>query len=244
MPKGLLGKKIGMSRYFTEAGDAVAVTFIEVGPCTALQVKASEKDGYSAVQLGFGKRPKKAINKPEAGHFKKASVEPVRFIKEIAIDNGEEIKLSQQFFVDIFKQGDFVDISGLSIGKGFQGGMKRWNWKGGKASHGSMTHRRPGSIGASAYPSRVVKGHHMPGHMGNDWVTVQNLEIVEIDKDKNLLIVKGAVPGPKTNYLIVRKAIKGKKRSAEEPKEKAEEKPKEKAEKKPKEKPKKAAKKK
>ena len=212
MPKGLLGKKIGMSQYFTEAGDAVVVTFIEAGPCMALQLKTPEKDGYSAVQLGFEKKSKKSTKRPELGHFKKVKVEPVRFIREVKIDNNEEIKPGQQFFIDIFKPGDAVDISGLSIGKGFQGGMKRWNWTGGKASHGSMTHRRPGSIGASAYPSRVVKGHHMPGHMGNDLVTVQNLEVVEIDREKNLLVIKGAVPGPEGNYLVIKKAIKAKKR--------------------------------
>ncbi len=222
MPKGLLGKKIGMSQYFTETGDAVAVTYIETGPCVALQVKTSEKDGYSAVQLGFEKKAKKSIKKSEAGHFKKAKVEPVRFVKEVKIDNNEEIKPGKQFFVDIFKPGDLVDISGLSIGKGFQGGMKRWNWRGGKASHGSMTHRRPGSIGASAFPSRVIKGQHLPGHMGNDRVTIHNLEIVEIDKEKNLLLVKGAVPGPKGNYLVVRKAIKGKKKPVHKNEAKAE----------------------
>jgi len=219
MPKGLLGKKIRMSQYFTSTGDAIATTLIEVGPCIALQIKTEDKDGYSAVQLGFDKKSKKTTKRPELGHFKKARTEPLRFIKEVAIDNAEEIKPGQKFFLDTFEQGDFVDISGLSIGKGFQGGMKRWHWHGGGASHGSMTHRRPGSIGASAYPSRVLKGHHMPGHMGNDWVTVQNLEVMEINKDSNLMVVKGAVPGSAGNYLVVRKAVKGKKLPAKKPEE-------------------------
>ncbi len=205
-----------MSQYFTSTGDAIATTLIEVGPCIALQLKTEDKDGYSAVQLGFDKKSKKTTKKPELGHFEKAKTEPLRFIKEVTIDNAEEIKPGQQFFVDTFKQGDFVDISGISIGKGFQGGMKRWHWHGGGASHGSMTHRRPGSIGASAYPSRVFKGQHMPGHMGNDRVTVQNLEVMEINKDSNLMIVKGAVPGYAGNYLVVRKAIKGKKKPVHE----------------------------
>lgn len=202
MPKGLLGKKIGMSRCFNESGEVVPVTFIEAGPCKVLQVKTADKDGYPALQLGFDNKRQKTS---------KTKTQPLRFIKEVGKDAGEEIKPGQQLTVDVFKQGEFVDITGKSIGKGFQGGMKRWNWSGGKASHGSTTHRRPGSIGASAYPSRVVKGHHMPGHMGNEWVTVQNLEVVEIHKEDNILVIKGAVPGPKGNYLLIRKALKGKK---------------------------------
>lgn len=217
MPNGLLGKKLGMSHYFTPDGNSVAVTLIEAGPCTTLQVKTPEKDGYSAVQLGFDEKPKKSANKPEQGRFNKASSNPLRFIKEVAIDNAEAVKIGDKFFVDIFEQGDIVDISGVSIGKGFQGGMKRWHWRGGKRSHGSMFHRAPGSIQSGPRLTKVTPGHHLPGHMGFDQVTVQNLEVMEIDKDKNLIIVNGAVPGPDGNYLVIKKAKKLKKRSAQKP---------------------------
>jgi len=216
MPKGLLGKKIGMGQHFTASGNAVVVTYVEAGPCVVLQVKNAEKDGYSAVQLGFEKKPVRLTKKPELGHFKKAKSEPLRFVREVALTQDEQLKQGDKISVDMFEQGDFLDVVGVSIGKGFQGGMKRWNWSGGKASHGSMTHRRVGSIGASAYPSRVVKGHHMPGHMGSDVVSIQNLEVIEVDNENNLLVVKGAVPGYSGNYLIIKKALKAKKKPMQE----------------------------
>ncbi|MBN1405802.1 MAG: 50S ribosomal protein L3 [Candidatus Omnitrophica bacterium] len=210
MPKSLLGKKIGMTTCFNETGEPEAVTVIEVGPCTALQVKTKEKDGYSAVQLGFDKKKQKHTTKPMLGHFKKVNAEPMRFIREVNLEANEEIKPGQQFLVDVFKKGDYVDVLGVSIGKGFQGGMKRWHWHGGKRTHGSMFHRAPGSIQSGPRLTKVTPGHHLPGHMGHDHVTVQNLEIADIDKDKNILVLKGAVPGPEKNYLIIRKSIKGK----------------------------------
>ncbi|MFH0732086.1 MAG: 50S ribosomal protein L3 [Candidatus Omnitrophota bacterium] len=217
MPKGLLGKKIGMSQYFTETGDAIVVTYIEAGPCTALQVKTKDKDGYEAVQLGFGKKRKKSTNKAQLGCFDKVKAQPLQFLREVKMEPKEEIKPGQEFFVDIFKPGDMVDIVGTSIGKGFQGGVKRWHWLGGCETHGSMTHRRPGSIGASAFPSRVIKGQHLPGHMGNCKVTAKNLEIIEVDKEHNLLVIEGAVPGYKGNYLVIKQALSAKKKKQKPP---------------------------
>ena len=207
MINGLLGKKIGMTQIFTKAGKSVPVTVIEAGPCVVLQVKSADKDGYTAVQLGFDAKSQNRTNKPDAGRFKKIKTDPVKFIREIRIDNTEGIKPADSVTVELFQAGDYVDIIGTSIGKGFQGGVKRWNWSRGPMSHGSMSHRAPGSIGATN-PDRVVKGHHLPGHMGNSRVTVQNMEVVDIDKENNLLIIKGAVPGAKGNYLVIKKAFK------------------------------------
>ncbi len=210
MMTGILGKKIGMSRIFKETGELIPVTVIEAGPCHIVQVKNKSRDGYSALQLGFDFRKEAGTKKPELGVYKKAKVAPRKFMKEIRLGEGKdaEHKVGDEICVDIFKQGDFVDISGISIGKGFQGGVKRWHWKGGGGSHGSMFHRAPGSIGASANPSRVFKGQHLPGHMGAERKTIQNLEVIEINKENNLLLVKGAVPGHKNSYLIIKKAKK------------------------------------
>jgi len=205
---GILGKKIGMTQIFKEDGLCVPVTAILAGPCSVVQIKNKENDGYDAVQLGFCDQKEHRVVKPQLSHFKKAKVHPKKFVREIAISDGEKFEIGQTIDVEIFKEGDFVDITGKSIGKGFQGGMKRWGWSGGPKTHGSMNHRRPGSIGATTTPGRVVKGHHLPGHMGNDKVTVQNLEVIKVDKENNMLMVKGAVPGHKNGYLIIRKAIK------------------------------------
>lgn len=212
MLNGLLGKKIGMTQIFEEAGRVIPVTVIEAGPCVVLQVKSVEKDGYSAVRIGFDEKKEAHTNKPQAGTFKKANTKPLTVIKEIRTNDTEGIKVADSIRLDMFTTGDYVDITGTSIGKGFQGGIKRWHWKGGPKSHGSMQHRAPGSIGASSDPSRVYKGQHLPGHMGSRKVTVHGLEVAEVDKENNLLLVKGAVAGAKGNYLIIRKSFKKKKK--------------------------------
>lgn len=208
MALGILGKKIGMTQIYRENGRIIPVTVIEAGPCYVLQVKSGEKDGYDAVQLGFIEKKEKNVTKPILGRFKKINVTPKRFIREIRISNEQKFEIGQQLKVDVFEIGDAVDITGTSIGKGFQGGMKRWHWKGGKKTHGSTSHRRPGSIGSSTDPSRVFKGHHLPGRMGGDTVTVQNIEVVKVDPENNLLVVEGAVPGAVNGLLVIKKAKK------------------------------------
>jgi large subunit ribosomal protein L3 len=199
---GILGKKIGMTQVFTEGGDRVCVTVIEAGPCPVLAVKGK------SIQLGFDVAKDNRMSKPLAGFFKKINVPVRKFIREIPKDPAREYKIGEELKADMFKTGDFVDISGISKGKGFQGGMKRWHWKGGMATHGSTSHRRVGSIGSTTTPGRVWKGHHMPGHMGNIGVTVQNVRVVKVDADNNILLVKGAIPGHKNAYLIIKKAKK------------------------------------
>lgn len=205
---GLLGKKIDMTHIFDEAGRFTPVTLIEAGPCYVLQVKTKEKDGYNAIQIAFGVKKEKNTTRAEAARFKKAGTGPMRFVKEIRMGDVQAYKLGQKLEADIFAKGDFVDVRGISIGRGFQGGVKRWGWSGGPGGHGSMFHRAPGSIQSGARLGRVTKGHHMPGHMGNDRVTIQNLEIIRIDKDNNLIAVKGCVPGHKNSYLIVKESKK------------------------------------
>jgi large subunit ribosomal protein L3 len=211
---GLLGKKVGMTQIFKDDGKVLPATVIEAGPCFILQIKSKKKDGYSAIQCGFDKQKKKRVNKPKLSHFKKAKVEPLKFIKEILIKEEDEdkLKLGQQLKANLFEPGDYVDITGTTIGKGFQGVMKRWNFRGHPASHGSTIHRAPGSIGASATPSRVVKGKKMPGRMGNEKNTIKNLEIIKVDAENNLLVVDGSVQGKKGNYLIINKSKKQKTR--------------------------------
>ncbi len=199
---GLLGKKLGMTNVFNEAGDMVCVTAIEAGPCAVLSVNAKN------VQLGFEQVVEKKLKKPQAGLFKKINVSPRKFIREIAKEANMEYKVGEELKVDVFKSGDFVDVTGTSIGKGFQGGMKRWHWKGGPETHGSTSYRRVGSMGSSTTPGRVFKGHHLPGHMGNVRVTVQNLKVVKVDPENNIVLVEGAVPGHKNNYVIIKKAVK------------------------------------
>jgi large subunit ribosomal protein L3 len=209
MNKGLLGKKLGMTRVFRDDGRSVPVTVIEAGPCTVLQIKTPDKDGYCAIQLGFEDKKEKVTAKPQLGAFKAAKVTPKKFIREIRLPNVDELKVGDNIAVDMFESGDAVDITGTSIGKGFQGGVKRWNWAGGKASHGSMHHRRVGSIGSgSSDPSRIYKGQHMPGRLGGERITVQNLEVVKVAKDNNLLLIEGAVPGHKNSYVVIKKAKK------------------------------------
>ena len=203
---GLLGKKIGMTQIYKENGKLVPVTVIEAGPCHVLQIKDKQNDGYESVQLGFDEKRESLANSPDAGRFKKAGVKPTRYIKELKLNGIDKYKVGQSILVDIFAAGDFVDVTGTSIGRGFQGGMKRWGWHGGDASHGSMFHRAVGSIESGPRLTRVTKGHHMPGHMGVDTVTILDLEVVKVDKDKNLLVIKGSVPGPENGYLIIKES--------------------------------------
>lgn len=202
---GILGKKIGMTQVFTaNEKRLIPVTAIEAGPCPVLAVK----DKW--IQLGFDSTPENRLKKPLAKYFLKLNISPQKIIREVSKEPGKEYKVGEEVKVDLFKAGDFVDITGTSLGKGFQGGMKRWNWHGGSKTHGSTSHRRIGSLGSSTTPGRVWKGHHLPGHMGMRRVTVQNLEVVKVDAQNNLLLVKGAVPGYKNSYLIIRKATKKK----------------------------------
>ncbi len=206
MVEGLIGQKLGMTQIYDKDGNVVPVTVIKVGPCAVIQKKTKEKDGYDAVQLGFlEEKPLKRPNRPTQGHFRKSGLPPCRIIREVHFSPGAEIKEGDKFFVDIFKEGERVHVTGTTKGKGFQGVVKRWGFRGGPASHGSMFHRRPGSIGASSFPSHVWKGMRMGGHMGQDRLTVRNLVVVKVDKENNLLLVKGAVPGPKGGYVLVRK---------------------------------------
>jgi large subunit ribosomal protein L3 len=208
MSPGILGKKIGMSQVFREDGQAVPVTLLKAGPCMVVQRKTPTADGYDAVQLGLVEfiKPQR-INKPATGHLKKAGAEGARFMREFHLRPGDDdFKAGDQVLVDQFKPKDMVDVIGISKGRGFAGVVKRHHFRGGEGSHGSMFHRAPGSIGASSYPSRVVPGMRMGGHMGHDRVTVRNLEIVDVDTEDNVLVVKGAVPGPNGGYVVVRRA--------------------------------------
>jgi len=201
--KGIIGKKLSMSQIYDKKERSIPVTLIQAGPCFVTQIKER------SIQIGFGST--KRVKKPLKGHLAKAKVNPVRVLKEISISKGEEYILGQELKVDIFKEGDYLDITGISKGKGFAGVMKRWGFAGGPASHGSKSHRRVGSIGSgSAYPSRVLKGKKMPGRMGRDRITVQNLEVMKVEPEKNLLLVKGAMPGARGGYLIIKEALKKK----------------------------------
>ena len=205
---GILGKKIGMTHLFDESGRVVPVTMIEAGPCYVVQIKQKETDGYDAIQIGFEEKQARLVKKVDAARFKKAGLASLRFVRELRISDPSGYKVGQKIEADLFAKGDFVDIMGTSIGKGFQGGMKRWNWKGGPGGHGSMFHRAVGSIQSGARLGRVTKGHHMPGHMGDARTTTQNLEVIKVDKDNNLLVVKGAVPGHKNGYVVLKEAKK------------------------------------
>ena len=208
MALGILGKKIGMTQIFNQEGELVAVTVIEAGPCPILQIKTKDKDGYTAIQIGFAEKKDNRVTKPLSGHFKKANAKPQRFIREFRIDIADQYKIGQEVLADIFAPGDCVDVIATSIGNGFQGGVKRWHWSGGPESHGSMQHRQIGSIGASSDPSHSYGGQHMAGRMGNSRVTIQNLEVVKTDKDNNILVIRGPVPGPDGGLLVIRKAKK------------------------------------
>jgi large subunit ribosomal protein L3 len=205
MHKGLLGRKLGMSSLFSPEGQQLPVTVLEVGPCVVTQVKTRAVDGYDALQVGFAKKREKRSNKPLQGHFKKSGGQAYAFVKEISVDDPSEYELGQALTVEMFQVGEHVDISGVSKGRGFTGVVKRWGFSGGRGTHGSMFHRAPGSVGASATPAKIIKGRKMPGHYGNRRVTVRNVEIVDIRPDQHLLIVKGAVPGSRSGLVEVRK---------------------------------------
>lgn len=207
MINGLLGKKVGMTQLLQDDGAVVPVTVIRAGPCVVVQKKTKVKDGYDAVQLGFVEFVKpKSVNKPMAGHFKKTAAAPVKFLREMAVVGEEGANPGDQVMVGIFNEDELVHVIGTSKGRGFAGFVKRQHFRGGRATHGSMFHRAPGSIGASAYPSRVLKGTRMAGHMGNARVTVRNLRVARIDQENNLLFVRGAVPGPAGAYVVVEKS--------------------------------------
>jgi len=206
---GILGKKLGMTQIFTEDGIMVPVTVVEAGPMVVTQLKTVENDGYKAVQVGYGETKEKSLNKPQKGHFAKAGVGLKKFVREFRSEDVANYTLAQELNVTMFEVGSKVDVTGTSKGKGFQGPIKRHNQSKGPMTHGSRYHRGPGSMGAASDPSRVFKGKKLAGHMGAVTRTIQNLEIIRIDADKNLILIKGAIPGPKKGLVVVKKAIKG-----------------------------------
>ncbi|HHT9133309.1 MAG: 50S ribosomal protein L3 [Planctomycetota bacterium] len=208
MVDGLLGKKLGKTQIFREDGTRVPVTVIEAGPCDILQVKTPERDGYFAVQLGFDGMKEKRATKPRIGHAKKAGTGPKRFIREVAYNGEPALEAGQALKVDMFEDIKKVDVVGISKGKGFEGAMKRWGFKGQPRTHGHVKHRSVGSIGSNTFPGRVLKGLKMAGHGGQRRVTAQNLEVVKVDKERNLLLVKGAVPGADGGYVVIKRSIK------------------------------------
>lgn len=221
MSIGLLGKKLGMTHVYDENGRRITVTAVQVGPCTVLRIREPKRDGYQAAQVGFEPIKESKLSKPLAGQFKKLGQASFRYVREFRLTGrtGQrgpkdgaviepELSVGQQLTVSLFQENELVDVTGTSIGKGFQGGMRRWNWKGGPATHGSTSHRRPGSIGSSTTPGRVFRGHHLPGHMGHDRVTLQNLRIVRLDAEQHLLLLEGAIPGVERSLVMIRKSVK------------------------------------
>jgi large subunit ribosomal protein L3 len=209
LARGILGKKVGMTQLFTEEGKMIPVTVIEAGPCFVVQKKTVENDGYNAIQVGFGEKRENLFNKPSKGHYAKANVKPLRFLREFRVESVEEFQVGQEIKADVFAAGEAVDVTGTSKGKGFAGTIKRHGFQRGPMSHGSKSHRRVGSAGAKG-PARVFKGVLRPGRMGGERVTVQNLEVVKVDTERNLLIVKGAIPGPNNSMVIVKNSVKAK----------------------------------
>lgn len=205
--KGILGKKLGMTQVFTAEGNVVPVTVIEAGPCVVLQKKDQENDGYEAIQLGFADKKESRANKPESGHAKKANTAPKRYIREFRGVNLSEYEVGAELKADLFAEGEFVDVTGISKGKGFAGVIKRWGQSTGPMSHGSRYHRGPGSMG-SIQANRVPKGKRLPGHMGSDTITIQNLEIVRVDAERNVLLVKGSIPGAKNSFVRIKSTVK------------------------------------
>lgn len=208
MKKAIIGRKVGMTQLFTADGKMLPITVIEAGPCPVVQKKTVEHDGYEALQVGFAPIREKLVTKPMLGHFKKASVGAHRYVKEIKLDNAAEYEAGQVITVDMFETGDKVDVTGKSKGKGFQGVIKRWNQSRGRMTHGSRYHRRVGSMSACSYPGEVFKHKNLPGHMGSEHITVQNLEVVRVDAERNLLLVKGAIPGAKGSLVVVKSTVK------------------------------------
>ena len=209
MSKGILGKKIGMTQVFTPEGKVVPVTVVEAGPCPVVQKKTVATDGYDAIQVGFSVMRVSLSNKPRKGHFQKASLSPMRHVREFRVSDVESYQIGQEIKADVFAEGDKIDVTGTSKGKGFSGMLKRHNSSRGPETHGSKYHRRTGSLGAKG-PARVFKGRNLPGHKGRKRVTVQNLEIVRVDAEKNLILIKGAVPGPNKSLLIIKPSVKAK----------------------------------
>jgi len=208
MNKAIIGKKLGMSQIFTADGIVIPVTVVEAGPCPVVQKKTQEKDGYNALQVAFGDAKEKNVTKPVAGHFKKANVAPKKVLRELPIDNVEAYEIGQEITASIFAEGDHVDVVGTSKGKGFAGAVKRWNHHIGPKAHGSGYHRGVGSMSANSSPSRVFKNKKMAGHLGNERVTVQNLTVARVDAARNLLLIKGAIPGAKGGIVVVKQSVK------------------------------------
>jgi large subunit ribosomal protein L3 len=208
MKKGLIGKKIGMTQIFSEAGKVIPVTVVEAGPCVVVQAKTDENDGYTALQLGFGDVSPKGVNKPRQGHFKKNDLPFKRYLREFRLENAEH-NVGDILKADVFAEGDVIDVCGISKGKGFQGSIKRHHNSRGRESHGGgPTHRHAGSMGANSSPSRIFKGKKLPGHMGAEMKTIQNLTVIKVDADNNLIAIKGAVPGPKGGLVCITDAVK------------------------------------
>lgn len=212
MAKGILGKKVGMTQVFRANGQAVPVTVVEAGPCLVVQKKTTVTDGYEAIQLGFIEQKERLVNKPMKGHFRKSGTgKNFKFVREIRLDNGENYDLGQELKADVFNEGEYVDVTGTSKGKGFAGVIKRWNFNRASMTHGSMYHRRPGSLGATD-PARVFKGRRLPGRLGGVQTTIQGLEVVKVDPSRNLLLIKGAVPGANGSLVIVKETVKNAKK--------------------------------
>jgi large subunit ribosomal protein L3 len=218
MVNGIIGRKIGMTQVFGPDGAVTPVTVLKAGPCVVVQAKQAQKDGYESVQLGLVEQRRVRASKPAAGHFKKAGVPPTRVLREVnVVPGGDAVKPGDQVLASIFSPGERVDVVATSKGRGFQGVVKRHHFRGGAATHGSMFHRAPGSIGASSYPSRVVKGMRAHGHMGSDRVTTRNLQVVKVDTDQHLLLISGSIPGANGGYVIVRRAVAPKPEPKPEP---------------------------
>jgi large subunit ribosomal protein L3 len=202
---GLIGRKIGMTQLFSDQGEAVPVTVIEVGPCTVTELRTEARDGYMAVQLGFGTQKESRMARPFLGQFKKRNLTPSRVLREFRVDDLAGLEVGQSLKVDLFEKGTHVDVVGTTKGRGFTGVVKRYGFTGGKATHGTTTHKQPGSIGASAYPSRVIKGKRLPGRMGTERYSAKNLEVIGVDAEQNVLMVRGAVPGPTRGLVLIHK---------------------------------------
>lgn len=206
--KNMMGRKVGMTQVFTEDGTVIPVSVVQAGPLFVVQKKTVENDGYSAIQVGFGDIKERRVTKPKKGHFDKANVAFTKFLKEFLVSNVDDYEIGQEIKVDVFSQGDMVDVTGVSKGKGTQGVIKRHGFSRGRETHGSKFHRMPGGLSAGTYPGRVFKNHKMMGRMGNEKVTVQNLEVVKVDVDKNLILIKGAIPGPKKGLITIKATVK------------------------------------
>ncbi|OQB15657.1 MAG: 50S ribosomal protein L3 [Firmicutes bacterium ADurb.Bin193] len=211
MQKAILARKLGMTQIFNEAGRLIPVTVVEAGPNPVIQKKTVENDGYNAVQVGFLDINEKKATKPLKGHFGKAGITPKKYLKEFRLDNTDDLNVGDEIKADIFAEGDRVDVTGISKGKGFAGTIKRWGTHRGPMTHGSGYHRGPGSMGACSSPGRVMKGKRLPGHLGVEKVAVQNLTVIKVDAEKNIILIRGGLPGPKNGLLIIKNTVKGRK---------------------------------